>query len=221
MTSAHLHRLLCLLAVGALAVSHARAQTDYRSKATGMLSVGAGFSGGASLALDPPNGVKYKPVFAWRLTADASYPLNPTVGAMLSLGIDSRGNGAHPFNSSNDVSTTRITYFSIYPAFKFSAFTLGVNLGFPLGATVTAPNGVSTDFDEASGGALQTMVEPRLGVVIPVMDETVGWLGITLSGGYTVSDFHEMPSGAEWNDHLVSGHLGVTWQFGIKGTGRR
>jgi hypothetical protein len=223
MRSLHLYRLLFLFLVGAVVVSSAHAQTDYRTKATGMLSVGLGFAGGASIPLEPPEGLKFKPGFAWRLTADAAYPINPTVGAMMSIGLDSRAFKFHPHASSDEASTTttHISYFSIYPAFKFSAFTLGVNFGFPMGASNAFGAGNSIDFTDAEFDKVTTLIEPRLGVVIPVVDEDIGWLGITLGGGITVSDIIEVPSTMEANYQMVSGHLGLTWQFGIKGTGRR
>ena len=221
MRSSHLYRLLFVLIAGVLSVATATAQTDYRTKSSGMLTIGAGFAGGASVILEPPPGSKTKPVFAMRLTADVTFPLNPTVATMLSLGLDSRGWRLHPHDASDAWTDTKISYFSIYPAFKFSAFTLGVNFGFPMGASTVNAAGQEHDFTDAESNDLQTMVEPRLGVVIPVVDEDIGWLGLTLGGGVTVSDAVKVPSGAEVNFQTVSGHLGLTWQFGIKGTGIR
>lgn len=216
----HCRALLVLLVLFG-AVTTASAQTDYRTKATGMLSVGIGFSGGASMAIEPPDGAKYKPSFAWRLTADGTYPLNPTVAAMLSLGLDSRGWRTHPTDDESSWSDFSVSYFSIYPAFRFSAFTLGLNIGFPMSASSSYYTGVTEDFDESRGSSLQTMIEPRLGVVIPVVDEDIGWLGLTLGGGIALAPPYEVPDNAPFNDQMVSGHLGFTWQFGIKGTGRR
>jgi hypothetical protein len=207
--------MLPLLAAGVLLVGSAHAQTDYRTKATGMLTVGAGFAGGASLTLEPQEGSKIKPGFAWRLTADGTYPLNPTVAAMLSLGLDSRGFRTHAHDDADDYVDTRLSYFSIFPAFKFSAFTLGLNLGIPMSASATTDAGITTDADMDE---VNLLVEPRLGVVIPVVDEDIGWLGITLSGGISTSDVINVPQGIEMSNQMVSGHLGLTWQFGIKGT---
>ena len=207
--------MLPLLAAGVLLVGSAHAQTDYRTKATGMLTVGAGFAGGASLTLEPQEGEKVKPLFAWRLSADATYPLNPTVGAMLSLGLDSRGFRTHAHDNDDDYRDARLMYFSIFPAFKFSAFTLGVNFGLPMSATSTEETGTETDIDSDD---VNTLIEPRLGVVIPVLDEDIGWLGITLGGGISVGDVVEPIANTEMSNQMVSGHLGLTWQFGIKGT---
>jgi hypothetical protein len=220
MISTKLYRLLLALVALLGVVGTASAQTDYRSKSTGMLTVGAGFAGGASMALEPPEGSKYKPLFAWRLTADATYPLNPTVAAMLSLGIDRRGFRSHPQDDDANFADFGVTYFSIYPMFRFSAFTLGVNFGFPMSASTSFKNDVVLDYDE-SIAPLQTMVEPRLGVVIPLVDEDIGWLGLTLGGGIALAPPTEVPDNAPFNNQMVSGHMGLTWQFGIKGTGRR
>jgi hypothetical protein len=229
MSSTTPYRMLLGLVVLLGVVASASAQTDYRTKATGMLSVGAGFAGGASLAIEPPDGFKNKPLFAWRLTADATYPLNPTVAAMLSIGLDSRGWRTHVHDEEDAFTDTRISYFTIFPAFRFSAFTLGVNIGFPMSATQTAPdisgNEITEDFSETRmspfNGTLNTMIEPRLGVVIPVVDEDIGWLGLTLGGGIALDKAFEPNIDSDANFQMVSGHLGFTWQFGIKGTGRR
>lgn len=225
MRSTNPYRLLLGLLALVCVVGSASAQTDYRTKSTGMLTVGVGFAGGASLAIEPPDGFKSKPLFAWRLTADATYPINPTVAAMLSLGIDSRGFRMHDFDDPENLLDTKISYFTLYPQFRFSAFSIGLNIGFPLGATQTFPNGTFEDFSETKpspfNGALNTLIEPRLGVVIPLVDEDVGWLGLTLGGGIALDQAFEPNIKSDANFQMVSGHLGVTWQFGIKGTGRR
>ena len=51
--------------------------------------------------------------------------MNPTVAAMLSIGLDSRGFRAHPNNMEEAWQDFNVSYFAIYPAFRFSAFTIG------------------------------------------------------------------------------------------------
>src|SRR5436853_4950377 len=83
--------LACILLLTGGVVS-ATAQTDYSSmKATRSLTIGAGFAGGASLQTDAPTDQKVGIVFAYRATVDATYPLTPTIGVAMSLGLDSRG----------------------------------------------------------------------------------------------------------------------------------
>jgi hypothetical protein len=210
--------LACILLLTGGAVS-AQAQTDYSAmKATRSLTIGAGFAGGASLQTDPPTGQKVGVIFAYRATVDASYPLTPTIGVGMSLGLDSRGS-KYPVDNSDDYSSTRINYFTITPAMRFSSFLLALNLGVPLGGSSFAKSGSTeqtVDFTTAENDRLQLMIEPRIGFVIPLVDEEIGMLGLTVSGGYCVSEV-SLNSDA----HLVSGHLGLTWQFAIPGTKKK
>ena len=221
MSFPRLTRMLPALVAAVVAAGSASAQTDYRTSSTGMLTVGAGFSGGTSLTLEPVEGSKIKPVFAWRLTADATYPLNSTVAAQLSLGLDNRGVRRHPQADADLWADEHIGYFSIYPSFKFSVVSLGLNILMPMGGSHTFFNGVTEDFSDAENDKLNTLLEPRLGVVVPIVVEEIGWLGLTFGGGVTIGEYIDKPTGVEMNNQMVSGHAGLTWQFGIKGTGRR
>lgn len=185
-----------------------------------MLTVGAGFAPGVSMTLEPEDGQKISPAFAWRLTADATYPLSPTVAAMLSFGLDSRASAVFPNDHSEDKATTHISYFVLNPAFKFSVFSIGLNLGFPLSASTTFHD-VSVDANDATMDLVNTMVEPRIAFIIPLMDEEIGWLGLTIGAGITLDDYFKRPANSKANLQMVAAHLGLTWQFGIKGTGRR
>lgn len=211
-----------LVAVGLIPLLSAplAAQTDYRGKSTNMLTVGLGFSGGASLISAPPEGAKVKPIFAWRLTADGSYPLNPTVGAQMSLGIDSRGTRLHQFEHPDQYVDTRVSYFVLTPGFKFSAFTLSFNIGLPMSGTFSTSAG-SEDIPSEAWDKVEVLLEPRLGALIPLVEEPIGWLGLTLDAGYALNEMFETEGVTNGQDgHLITGHMGLTWQFGIQGTGR-
>lgn len=221
MRSSRLIRMLPALVAAVVAAGSAHAQTDYRTQSSGMFTIGIGFAGGASLTLEPPEGSKIKPVFAWRLTTDMTYPINPTVAAQLSLGLDNRGVRRHHQANADAWADEHISYFSMYPSFKFSVVSLGVNFMLPMGGSVTYFNGQSEDFTDEINDKLHTLIEPRLGITVPIVDEEIGWLGLTFGGGVTIGDYIETPAGSEINNQMVSGHAGLTWQFGIKGTGRR
>ncbi len=218
--------------VTVLGVASTRAQTDYsQNNSSRMLTVGAGVSGGISMTLDPPMNWKIGPVVAYRAGVDATYPLTSSIFGMLALGLDSRGAAQSWYDNANVTNRVRVNYFSIFPAVRFSAFAIGLNIGIPLGGVRTwkdgSENGEVERKLDADVDGLKTMIEPRIGAVIPLLDEEIGWLGITVFGGYTLNDLSISPdllSGqvvdSESKSNTVSLQLGLTWQFGIPGTAR-
>jgi hypothetical protein len=201
------------------------AQSDYSARpATTMLTIGPMFAGGASITMDAVEGFKVKPIFAFQVGVDATYPLTTTISATLGLGYESRGTEIHPYNSSEQYADYRYTYFHFTPAFILSAFYVGVNFGVPLGASVTTPGG-SQSFSAADEEKINFLVEPRAGVVIPVTDQSWGWVGVSLIGGYPLSELSDRgdkPAGLDsdvWgNFHHPALYLGTTVQFSIPNT---
>jgi hypothetical protein len=67
------------------------------------------------------------------------------------------------------------------------------------------------------------MIEPRIGLLIPVLDNQTGWLGVSAMVGYPLNRVTKPVevNGETFEDphQLVSLQLGVTWQFAIPGTG--
>jgi len=55
---------------------------------------------------------------------------------------------------------------------------------------------------------------------VTLLDQQIGWLGLTLGIGYSISPVLDLPSSGSYDYHMVSGHMGLTYQFGINGTGR-
>lgn len=217
---------LALVAVSA--TSPLSAQTDYSNRlASSQLTVGPGFALGASMILSPDDRFKISPIFSYHVGVDATYPLTPTIASTLSLGIESRGTQIYPDGASDAYVNTRVSYFHITPGFTFSAFYIGLNIGMPTGGSSETKD-KSTDFSADAEENLQTLIEPRVGVVIPVMDSQVGWLGITLTGGVSIDEFidrGERPSSIDADDwgnfQNASLYLGSTFQFAIPGTGKR
>jgi hypothetical protein len=201
----------------------AHAQTDYSGRlATATLTVGPSFEGGASMVLDSPEGWKIKPIFAYRFGVVATYPLTPVIGATFGLGYENRGSRYHFYANADAFRDVHISYFTITPGFKFSAFALQLNLGLPLGGYVTTPS-QTTDFTTAENDKINFMVEPRLGAVIPLMENQSGWLALTIMGGLTVSELSDRGpvSSSMGDDHNWAAYLGVNYQFSIPGTARK
>ena len=220
------HRALMLLGGIALflfSIAPLTGQTNYsQRKATRNYSVGVGVAGGASMILSPPAGWKVGPVFAARFGVDASLPVSQTVTPMLSLGLDNRGTELHVENNSDAYTITKTRYFYLTPGIAFSAFYVGLNIGLPMGGATEIAGGTSVDFSDATKDKMLTVLEPRIGAIIPVVDEEIGWLGIIFSGGYNLNPIfdgqQDLPDNGG-NFQSVSAHLGLTWQFAIPNTG--
>lgn len=231
------HLLPCLLML-VVAASQLRAQAaapdepmdEYGDRlSTKMLSVGLGVAGGVTMSLDPPTNWKVKPVLGWNAGLHASYPLTPIVKAGLNLGIENRGTKYHWHDDSRLWEIRQVNYFTISPGFMFDALYLGMNIGLPMGGKrswqTSAEDRERTAEIDADADSLVVMLEPRLGAVVPLMDEEVGWLGLTVMAGYNLSNLSDnndfLPAeyrAQERSTATPSFMLGVTWQFGIPGT---
>jgi hypothetical protein len=190
------------------------AQSFSERNARAGITIGPGFSAGASMVTDSPEGFKVKPIFAWRVEANTTLPLTEAMNALMTLGVDSRGTKFHLENNSDIYTDWRVTYFSLYPQFSFSGFSLGINLGIPVSASGTSGSR-DTEVDLKD---VPVMIEPRIGGVIPLMDEEVGWLSLILGGGYCINDFLDVGAGPDASG--VSAHLGLRFEFLLPGTER-
>lgn len=230
------HPSLCLLLL-AVATSWLHAQDadpgpidEYGDRlSTKMLSVGLGVAGGVTMSLDPPQNWKVKPVLAWNAGLHASYPLTPIVKAGLNVGLENRGTKYHWYNDSRLWEIRHVNYLTITPGFMFDALYLGMNIGLPMGGSrVWQPSPEDRERTlelETDADSLLVMLEPRLGAVVPLMDEEVGWLGLTVMVGYNLSNLSDHKDflpveyrGQKRSTETPSFMLGVTWQFGIPGT---
>ena len=212
--------LWMIVLAGVIGVESVQAQTfsgDRNARAG--LTIGPGFATGASMILDSPSGYKIKPVFAWTGEVSTTYPLTDVISSGLSLGIHSRGTRVHHFQNENIYSDTRVLFFTLYPNFTFSGFNLGFNLGLPLSGTETAYTGASSDL---SSNLLNTMAELRFGGTIPIADDELGWLSVTILGGYSFSKLVDYPDIVEtfgdWRN--ISLQAGFRFEFLIPGTER-
>jgi len=204
-------------------------QTDYSNRtATASLTAGPGVGFGASMIIDPAVGTKVSPIFAFHIDAASTYPLTPVISSSLNLGYESRGTKIRNEAESDIYSITRVGYFTINPGFQFSAFYIGMNFGLPMGGTVTSKGGpgsseVSRDLTTDEEDKLETLMEPRLGAIIPLLEDKTGWLGLTIMAGYSLNEMSDRGDNLTDDDgafNMVAGYLGVTYQFAIPGTAR-
>lgn len=221
------------LAAGTIALAAAgtlRAQST-PLPATSLLTIGPAASVGASMSINPPDGLKVAPSFAYGFGAEMIYPLTSTIGGTFGLGYQNRAIRLRSLVSADVYQSTRVGYFSITPGVHFSSFWIGMNFGLPLAGSLTTQSGPgvpsSTEtMDDDAFERVEVMIEPRIGALIPVYEGNAGWMAISFSGGFSLNEFFdrgEMPANPDkelGNYQTVSAHFGLTYQFAIPGTER-
>jgi hypothetical protein len=246
----HIYRSLlpafCALILGALFAPSIQAQTDYSYRgALSRLSIGVGASFGFAVPVgdltDTSAGNHGKideaaPGFATRFGLNLSYPLSRTIRLHLASGLDIRnvGKKLHNFEADGTELNARsyhVQYFYIEPGFSYSAFKLSLNIGMPMSATqpVPDPTGtVATDQTmEVPSDKMEMMLEPRLEASLVLIDEELGWLGLTFGGGFPLNTLFKKDdtSGLYQTEgdipvtRALNLQLGLTYQFAIPGTG--
>ncbi|MDB5035415.1 MAG: hypothetical protein JWQ98_2656 [Chlorobi bacterium] len=230
----HLTRAAVILGMaailGVLPAPRLSAQSTFSGRsASAGLTVGASFEGGASMIIQPPDGYKVGPIFAFRFGADATYALTPVVSAGLELGLDSRGTKLRGLNNSDFNNVQHLSYFSIYPSFGFGAFRVGVNMGVPLGGSTvvnTPSSSTTTDLTSDEFSKVEFLLEPRIGAVIPLLDDDTGVLSLSVMGGFSLNEMSDRGNVSGASDivgdfHMVAGHIGISYQLGIEGTRKK
>ncbi|MEO5931317.1 MAG: hypothetical protein ABIR47_15395 [Candidatus Kapaibacterium sp.] len=230
----HVTRAAALLGMaavlGVLPAPQLSAQATFAGRnASAGLTVGASFEGGASMIIQPPKGSKVGPIFAYRFGADATYALTPVVSAGLGLGLDSRGTKLRGLDNSDYNSISHLSYFSIYPSFGFGVFRVGINMGVPLGGstvTNTPSSSSTTDLTADEFSKVEFLLEPRIGAVIPLLDDDTGVLALSIMGGFSLNEMSDRGSVSGASDiigdfHMVAGHIGLSYQLGIEGTRKK
>lgn len=226
-------RSLVLLLAPMLVYSAARAQSESDVMATDKLSVGLGYAAGATVSLDPATNWKVVPSLTYRVGVDATYPITDVIGATLGLGLDKRALEFRWYLDPGIWERRAVNYFTVSPGVKFSAFHLGLNIGFPMSATRTWQNGPDARENaqelDPTADTLNVLLEPHIGAIIPIVNRDFAWFGLTIQAGYALNNMSErfifspgQEVGSQYRStQAVSFRLGVTGQFGIPGTDRR
>lgn len=226
-------RSLALLLAPMLVYSAASAQSESELTATEKLSIGLGYSTGATMSLDPAINWKVLPSITYRVGVDATYPITDIIGATFGLGLDKRALEFRWFMDPGVWERRSVNYFTVSPGVKFSAFHLGLNVGFPMSGTRTWQNGADArknaqDLDPTAD-TLNVLLEPHIGAIIPIVDRDFAWFGLTIQAGYALNNMSERfifspgqeVGGQYRSTQTVTFRLGVTGQFAIPGTERQ
>lgn len=193
------------------------------------LSVGPylGIRGGVNTT-DPPEGIKN--AFSISSLPDFGVtgylPLSDEqkMGAVLDLGYHTISYG-QKFDADEDMNwVLNLNYFNIGPAFSFNGFLIGLNVGVPLGGTNSSDDEEIQQFllggeeeIDIEADHMATIVELRLGGMIPLVKTETGRLNFIIDAGYFltgVADSKELGDD-ENNYHPVTLRLGLNYLFNL------
>lgn len=241
--------LAALLLVGFISAAQLNAQTDYSYRgALSRLGIGLGASFGFAVPIgdltdtllqSTPGTPNRKideaaPGIALRFGLNVSYPFTRTVRGTFATGLDIRNVGkklreADGTGTELDSRSYNLQYFYLEPGVSISAFRLALNIGMPMSGTQPqlAPEEPGKSMDIVSDN-LEMMLEPRIGATLVLIDEEGGWLGLTIDAGIPLNTIFKetdpsVPGAYVKGDipatRILNGNLGLTYQFGIPGTG--
>jgi hypothetical protein len=198
------------------------AQTDYSGRgATSRFSIGAGASIGVGIPVGSlDSNLEAAPGFAYRVGLNMAFPLARTFAIHFNTGIDSRGFGKK-LTSEDKPRSYRATYFFLEPGITVSAFRLSVNIGMPMSYSQPVAGGQPGDSEDGDKANLATLIEPRLGATLVLIDQKESWLGLTFDAGFPVGELQKaevlVVDGDIPSTRPLSVHLGMTYQFAVPG----
>lgn len=146
------------------------------------------------------------------------------IGFTLDLGHSSLGYQIKPENSLAQSDSTNYTesytYFNVSPGFNFGGFTLGVNIGMPLSASMESERGdvyhPLANFPHVKGvevdytDSLATLVEVRLGGSIPLINEPSGKLLFNIQASYALTGLYNNYKSYEYAYDVTKDDNGIT-----------
>ena len=149
-------------------------------------------------------GVVFNSVPDFGVSTMFPFGVNSKIGFTLDLGHSSLGYGIKPEDSKFQSDSTNFVesyrYFNISPGFNFSGFTLGVNIGMPIGASMESERGQSTHPLKAFPqdikvipeytDSLATLIEVRIGGAIPLIDNPSGRLTFNIQASYALTGLY-------------------------------
>lgn len=107
-----------------------------------------------------------------------------------------------------------INYIGVGANFYLSGFTVGLNVGLPMGGTRSTPDG---DFDIESA-SLNTMFELRIGGNFTLNESNTGRMILFINGGYQINgQYSDEANLGTYNTHPASIQLGLGYILNIGG----
>lgn len=138
-----------------------------------------------------------------------------TVAATIDLGYYTASILTKPESGATDATTviSSAHFFSIAPSFNFSSFMLGLNFGLPMSANVSNKSG-SISIDPGTDD-VATLIEIRLGGMIPIYQNETGRLNFTVTGAYALTGLSKSDK-SDYNPKAASLSMGLNYLFTLK-----
>jgi hypothetical protein len=144
-------------------------------------------------------------------------PFSPTstIGATADVGYSTYSILTKPESNANDDNTfiEKVNYFSIAPNINFSGFMLGFNIGIPMGYSVSNVSGSINPATTTDN--LATIVDIRIGGMIPLMNDATGRLNFIVFGGYMLTGMSSNDNTSA-NPKAASLMLGLNYLFALE-----
>lgn len=139
------------------------------------------------------------------------------IASSLDLGYSTYSDQYNGVNN-DDSFVGEYNYFIINPNFIYSNFILGLNIGIPIRWSI---RNLSNTFviTSTTGEDMVTNAEVRLGGIIPLFQNELGTLNLTILGGYMLRQVEIDPlSGAYYNrsPRMASLMIGINYLFTLK-----
>jgi hypothetical protein len=180
-----------------------------------LLTLGAAVNAGNVLT-----GYKTAPQFSYALGATSDIPLTPSIAFDFGIVYDARSINFHDQSNENVKIDYTFSYLGFRPAFRFSSFVVGVELGIPFTASSERAGQIGGPALNAS--SMNTLIELQLGATIPLVELDRGKLNFLINGTYGFtrinSDAYQTSVGLvkdRNNGPLASLEIGVNYLFNI------
>lgn len=181
----------------------------------GFLKIGPFITGkGGVNTIDPPQGIKngfaVVPMPDFGVSVLIPFAPNGQTGALIDLAYSSYGYQLKLYGNEDVNWVERFSFFNIGPNFYFSGFTVGLNLGFPIGGKISESKlRPSADIKSED---MAMMLELKIGAMLEMVNTSAGSLNFIIQGGYTLSGLYKAES-LKFNPQPAQLSLGLNFLF--------
>lgn len=190
---------------------------DYEMPTKGYLKIGPFITGkGGVNTIDPTQGIKngFAVVPLPDFGVSTLIPFNPNgqTGILIDLAYSSYAYQLKIYNNEDVNWVERFSFFNIGPSFYFSGFTVGLNLGFPMGGTI-GESKVSPKKDIKSED-MAMLLELKLGALLELLNTPAGSFNFIIQGGYSLSGLYKSET-IRFNPQPAQLSLGLNFLFNV------
>ncbi|MBI3259385.1 MAG: hypothetical protein HYZ54_07940 [Ignavibacteriae bacterium] len=113
----------------------------------------------------------------------------------------------------SEIITTSVHYLNISPCLHIKGFVVGLNLGFALSADSASKGGIVKG-DYKNTDKFSSLLEIRIGGMIPLMEDETGVLNMNITAAYALSGLY-VNDESDYNPKQASLSLGFSYLFNV------